>query len=374
MKVLYVIDSLNRGGAEILALDVCRNAARHGLEMTLVATGSGTLEDDFRNSGVEFISLQRKLPIDLSVVRKLRKIILSRQIEIVHGYQAVEVLHAYLSTIKTKVKRVMSFHGHITDAKNRHTLNFLIPRMDANIVISQALYNSLTNDDHLNLNHNLKFVYNGVDEKRLERPERDIREELGLKNDSVLMGMVGNFYHAPRKDHLTVCKSLPRVFSEIADIHFLFVFAGGQNEDKDKLDACVNFCVTNGISNRVHFLGNKIPAIDVVKSLDIFVLSSLHEGLPISVKEAMLLGKPCVLSNIEPLLEISDNGKYGVIFKTGDAEDLAEKLIDLTKDSKKRNELGIKNREWASQRFSIDAHLKSLKELYQNLIEEQSNI
>lgn len=372
MKVLYVIDSLNRGGAEILALDVCRNAARHGLEMTMVATGSGTLEDEFRNSGVEFISLQRKLPIDLNVVRKIRKIILSREIEIVHGYQAVEVLHAYLSTIKTNVKRVMSFHGHITDSKNRRALNFLIPRMDANIVISRALYNSLTNDDHLNLKHNLRFVYNGVDEKRLERTERDIRNELGLKSDAFLMGMVGNFYVAPRKDHLTVCKALPRVFSEIPNAHFLFVYAGGQNEDLEKLNNCIGFCKENGISDRVHFLGNKIPAIDVVKSLNIFVLSSLHEGLPISVKEAMLLGKPCVLSDIEPLLEISDNGKYGILFKTGAAEDLADRLINLIKDSDNRNSLGINSREWASERFSIDAHIKSLKELYQNLVTEKT--
>ena len=367
MKVAYVLDSLNRGGAEILALDVCRNAARHGLEMTLIATGGGTLEDDFRNSGVEFISIKRRLPVDLNVVRKLRKILVSRQIEVVHGYQAVEMLHAYLATIGTNIKRVMSFHGHIPDAKNRLSLKFLIPRMDANIIISQALKNSLRRDDGLDLEHNLKFIFNGVDETRLVRPDRDIRKEMGLNESSILLGMVANFYPAPRKDQLTVCRALPQVFRAIPEAHFLFVHSGGLNEDKDKIKACMDVCEAAGISPRVHFLENRFPAMDVVNALDVFVLSSLHEGLPISVKEAMLLSKPCVLSDIEPLIEISDGGKHGVIFKTGDADDLAEKLIGLIKDANKRKELGESGRKWASENFSIDAHLLSLKALYQEL-------
>ncbi len=367
MKVAYVLDSLNRGGAEKLALDVCRNAARIGLDLTLVSTGGGTLEDDFKASGVEFISIKRKLPVDPFVVKQLKKILIERDIKVVHGYQAVEMMHAYLATVGTNIKRVMSFHGHIPDAKNRLSLKFLIPRMDANIIISQALKSSLLRDDGLDLEHNLKFIFNGVDEKRLVRPDRDIRKEMGLDPQTILLGMVANFYPAPRKDHLTVCRALPQLFREIPDAHFLFVHSGGVNEDKDKIKACKNICETAGITDRVHFLENRFPAMDVVKNLDIFVLSSLHEGLPIAVKEAMLLRKPCVLSDIGPLIEISDGGKHAVIFKTADADDLAEKLIALIRDPQKRKELGESGRKWASANFSIDAHLASLKALYQEL-------
>lgn len=367
MKVAYVLDSLNRGGAEILALDVCRNAAKHGLDMTLIATGGGTLENDFKESGVEFISIKRKLPLDPLVVIKLRKALIERQINVVHGYQAVEMLHAYLATIGTNIKRVMSFHGHIADAKNRLSLKFLIPHMDANIVISQALKNSLWRDDGLDLEHNLKFIFNGVDETRLERPHRGIRKEIGLSENSILLGMVANFYPAPRKDHLTVCRAMPRVFHEMPRAHFLFVHSGGVNEDKDKIKACMDVCEAAGIRDRVHFLENRFPAIDVVRALDVFVFSSLHEGLPIAVKEAMLLSKPCILSDIEPLIEISNGGKHAVIFKTGDADDLAVKLTSLIKDTDRRKELGERGRKWASENFSIDAHFRSLNALYQEL-------
>lgn len=367
MKVAYVLDSLNRGGAEILALDVCRNAASHGLEMTLIATGGGTLEDDFKNSGVDFVRLTRKLPIDPIVVRNLRKILIERQIKVVHGYQAVETLHAYLATIGTNIKRVMSFHGHVPDAKNRLSLKILIPRMDANIIISQALKHSLKRDDGLDLEHNLHFIFNGVDESRLDRPDRDLRKEIGLNENSILLGMVANFYPAPRKDQLTVCRALPQFFRQIPNAHFLFVHAGGVSEDKNKLRDCMDVCDAAGISDRVHFLENRFPAIDVVRALDAFVLSSLHEGLPISVKEAMLLSKPCILSDIEPLIEISKGGKHAVIFKTGDADDLAEKMVGLIKDPGRMKKLGTSGRNWAAANFSISAHLDSLRTLYQEL-------
>jgi hypothetical protein len=65
IKVLHLLDSVNRGGAETQVLDICRNASRFGLEMTLVTAGGGVLENDFRDSGVEFIRLDRKLPVDV---------------------------------------------------------------------------------------------------------------------------------------------------------------------------------------------------------------------------------------------------------------------------------------------------------------------
>ena len=73
MNVLHFLDSLNRGGAETLVLDVCRNAERCGLNLTFVASGGGDLEKDFENSGVEYIRLQRRLPVDLNLVRQSAK-------------------------------------------------------------------------------------------------------------------------------------------------------------------------------------------------------------------------------------------------------------------------------------------------------------
>src|SRR5207237_438663 len=106
MKVLHLLDSVNRGGTETLALDICRNAAKHGLDLTFVTTKVGILEKDFRESGIDFFRLNRRLPIDFNIVLKLRKIIKNRKIQIVHGYQPVDGMHLYLATVGLPIKRV----------------------------------------------------------------------------------------------------------------------------------------------------------------------------------------------------------------------------------------------------------------------------
>jgi glycosyltransferase involved in cell wall biosynthesis len=368
MKVLHLLDTLNRGGAEMQALDVCRNASRFGIDLSLAAMKGGAMEEDFRASGVDFIKLNRRFPVDLFLASELRKIIKERAIEIVHGYQAVEGLHLYLASRGLKnVKKVLSFQGFLTDKKNRLALKFLIPRMDANVTVSRGLKKWHSEKDKLNV-ENFQVIYNGADAKRLEPSGKSLREELDLNKDSLLIGMVGNFYRAARKDQLTLCKSLPRVFAEIENAHCVFA---GKIEDgaEDKAADCINFCIENNITERVHFLGARGDIPDVLAALDVFVFSSLHEGLPVAVSEAMLAGVPMIVSDIEPLLEATDGGKFAEVFEVKNAEALSEKILKLLKDARKREDLAKSAREFARETFSIEAHLGELKKLYESLKE-----
>lgn len=366
MKILYLLDSLNRGGAEVLALDVCRNARANGLDLTFAAFGGGELEADFRQSGVEFIRLKRKLPVDLFLIARLRKIIIRREIKIVHANQAVEAIHAYLASLGTKTKIVLSHHGFVPDKKNLLALKFLIPRVAANVVVSRALLNWYESDIGLKFSGGAKIIGNGVDEKRLETQNKHLRKELRLPADALLFGMIGNFYRDPRKDHLTVCQSLPRVFAEIKNAHCVFV---GKIEAgaEDKFQACVNFCQSNNIAERVHFLGARSDVPDILNALDLFVLSSLHEGLPIAAIEAMLARVPLIMSDIKPLLEISQNGKYAENFPVQNAEILSEKIIKLLKDKNSREDLAKRAFVYATENFSIEAHIENLKKLYDSV-------
>lgn len=370
MRVLHFLDSVGRGGAEMQALDVCRNAGSFGLEITLVAAGGGALETDFRDSGVEFIRLERKLPVDLYLVSQLRKIIRERRIEIVHGYQAVDGLHLYLATRGLRnVKRVLSFQGFVPDVRNRIALKFLLPRMDANVVVSRGLQKWLAEQDGLDTRRNFEVIYNGADPRRLESSGTSIREELGLPANALLMGMIGNFYRDPRKDQLTVCKALPAVFAAFRNAHILFA---GRIETgaEEKFADCLNFCIKHGLTDRVHFLGARSDVPDILADLDVFVFSTLQEGLPVAVSEAMLAGVPMILSDIEPLLEMSQNGEYAEIFPIKDHESLSARMSELLNDENRRAQLAANAKKFAEENFSIDSHMLSLKHLYGRLLNQ----
>lgn len=368
MRVLHYLDSLSRGGAEMQALDVCRNGASVGLEITAVAAGGGALEDEFADAGIEFIRLQRKFPVDLYLASQLRKIIKERQIEIVHGYQAVDGIHLYLASRGLKgVKRVLSFQGFIQDKRNRVTSRFLIPRMDANISVSRGLTKWLKEVDKLDTSKKFTVIHNGADPKRLRPTGRSIKAELGLAPDAMLFGMVANFYRDPRKDQFTLCKALPRVFAEVSNVNC--IFAGGIEESaEDKMADCLNFCIENNITDRVHFVGARSDVPDILSELDVFVFSSLHEGLPVAVSEAMLAGVPMIVSEIDPLLEATANGEYAETFPVKDAELLSEKLIGLLLEDDRRELLSVRALAYAQENFSIDAHLRELRKLYDSLL------
>jgi glycosyltransferase involved in cell wall biosynthesis len=368
MKILHFLDTVNRGGAETQVLDICRNARDFGFEMTFVTAQGGAMEQDFQTSGAEFIRLSRRFPVDIYLASQLRKIIKERKIEVVQGYQAVEGLHLYLATRGLKnVKKVLSFQGGtLYDWKNRKTLRFLIPRMDANIVVSKGLKKWHAEIDEFDT-RKFTLIYNGADQKRLQPTGKSLKKELGLTNDVLLIGMIGNFYRERRKDQLTLCKSLPKIFAEFDNVHCIFA---GKIEDgaEDKFADCLNFCLENNIADRVHFLGGRNDVPDILNELEIFVFSSFHEGLPVAISEAMLAKVPLIVSDIEPLLEVSENGVYAEVFPLQNAEILSEKILKLLSDNDLREDLANRALQFAKENFSIEAHLGNLNKLYEKIL------
>lgn len=367
IKVLHLLDSVNRGGAETQVLDICRNAASFGLEMTLVTAGGGVLENDFRDSGVEYIRLDRKLPVDVYFASQLRKIIKERGIEIVHGYQAVEGLHLYLATRGLKnVKRVLSFQGFIPGRKNRITAKLIAPLMHANISVSKSLMTYLKDEIGIKRFGNFHVIYNGADPARLQPSGGSIKNELNLPANALLAGMVANFTADPTKDQLTICRALPRVIEQFPNLHFIFA---GRVADgaEDKMAECLDVCITGGIVDHVHFLGARPDVPDILDELDLFVFSSRQEGFPVAVSEAMLAGVPLIVSDIEPLREAVCDGEFGEIFPVGAHEVLSEKLSSLLADPDERRDLAGRAKAFAADNFSIDSHIKELANLYRSL-------
>ena len=365
MTVLHIIDSPDRGGTEMLALDLCRNAKINGLDLIFVVTKKGSLDNDFQNSGVEYYHIPRNFPIDPLLIFRLKKLIRKRGIKILHAHQAVDAMQTYLAALGTRAKNIMTFHGHVPSKKDDLTFKFLIPRMDANIAVSNAFLKRLKKDIKFDTSKNFYVIYNGIDTKKFYKTNKNFRSELRITNDDLLIGMVGNFYNDGR-DQLTVCKSLPDVFAKYPKIHFTFV--GGRSDKYPHFfDDCYNFCRDNNILDRTHFVGLRSDINDILNSLDIFIFSSNHDTFGISIIEAMLSNLPVIINDLDPLLEITGDGKFAKIFKSKNVDDLKEKLSELIENPMERKRLAEEGRQWAMNRYSIENYISNLKNLYNSL-------
>jgi glycosyltransferase involved in cell wall biosynthesis len=370
IRALYVLDTVNRGGIETQALDAVRVARGLDLAITVVTTG-GQLLNEFQSATDDVVVLKRRMPVDPTYAIQLRKAIDEHAPQIVQGHQAVDALHLAIATRgHREIKRVITVEGFIPDTKNRLALRLLLPRMDAVVFPSQALRQWVRERDGIDSSSNGVVIANGADPERLKRSKTDVRFELGVADDDIVIGMVANFYPDPRKDQFTLIKALPAIFSRFPNAHCLIV-GGVDGGAEEKLAACKRACVEANIADRVHFLGsrNDVPAI--LSSLDLFVFSSLHEGgaPPIAIIEAMFAKVPVAASDIPPHVEYARNAlRTTVLFKTGDAQDLAEKVIALLSDPRESQAITDRAYEYAMANLTATARIRRLKDLYERLL------
>jgi glycosyltransferase involved in cell wall biosynthesis len=366
MKVLHLIDSPNRGGAETLVLDLCRNAKQNGLDITIVGTRVGALNEDFRFSGADYYYLPRRHTIDILLISKLSMLVKKKNIQIIHVHQAVDGIHAFLVRLITGVKIVMTFHGHVPNKKDDKVLNFLIPRMNANIAVSNTFLERLKQEFNIIKKKNFVVIYNGIDTKKFYKINSELRKELKIGDSDILMGMIGNFNDNIR-DQLTICKVLPTLLSENKNFHFIFV---GRRaiENPEYYNDCFELCKKSQLLDKVHFMGPRSDINNILNSLDAFVYASKYDTFGIAVVEAMMAGVPVIMNDLPPLLEISNNGEFAEIYRSRDFENLNDKIKKLIKDKRYKEYLGLKGKEWALQKFSIENHISNLKKLYSTII------
>lgn len=369
MKILHFLDTVNRGGAETLVLDVCRNAKKSGIEIVFANAGGGALETDFRRLNIKNFRLKRRLPFDPLLVFALRKIIKSEKINIIHTHQAVEAMHALAAAFGTKTKVVLTHHGIVPDKKNLLATKFLIPRVAHNILVGRESKKVYEREHGFRFPQATSVIYNGVDAQRLKPSGKEFRTELNLEKDGLLIGMIGHFYAEPRKDQLTLCRAMPKILAEMPNVQCVFIGKTMTNAE-EKFNECLNFCRENGIADKVHFLGGRNDIPDILAAMNVFVCSSLAEGLPIAVNEAMLAGVPTVVSDIPPLLEASNNGEFSEVFRVQNADELSEKTLNLLKNVNSCQDLANRALKFARDNFSIEAHLENLKKLYIEILED----
>jgi L-malate glycosyltransferase len=365
LRVLYLLDSDARGGAETLVLDVCRAAQRTGLDVTLVSMGGERLYHDIQETGVPHIRLQRMHAIDWRCIRQLRRLSRDLSIDLMHTHQAVETLHAYAATRGTKTKVIQTLHGYTYDSKNRIAMQLLIPRVDALIAVSKTFRQTARDIYGIKNEERIVALYNGVDlSKWNTKGEASFRERIGIGRGERVAGMIANFW--PWKDQITICKSLSAVLSRHSDLRFVFV--GGRDPLHPTLLAdCVDYCYKVGLSDRVLFVGQQNDIPSILRELDLFVMSSRDDTFGIAVVEAMISGVPCVISDIASFAEISGGGRWARLFRAGDPDSLASVLTHALDNWSEMESMARGASEYARREFSIEAHIEKLKKLYASI-------
>lgn len=366
MKIAFLLGSLNRGGTETLLLDVFQNAGVCDLNAIGIYRKSGSMENDFRSSGVPMYFLPKGRNVFQYLLR-LRSQIQREQVNIVHAQQPLDAIYAYLACMFTSCKVVLTFHGYdfgLSSFSSR-ILRFAIKTTHSNIYVSDTQRQYYIQKYQLNPSHQL-LLYNGVMFGKFDQPSTNfsLKSELGLNVNTLLLGAVGNFVIG--RDQLTLCRAADEL--NRLGVNFCLVFVGKRVEQYGHLyDDCVEFCEKNKLNDRIVFLGGRADVPQLLPRFDAFVYSTDHDTFGIAVVEAMAVGIPVFVNDWGVMNEITANGEYATIYQTRNAEDLAKKIMEYLNDKNPFEEKSKRAYQYVRNQYSIENHIRYLKKIYNSL-------
>ena len=186
----------------------------------------------------------------------------------------------------------------------------------------------------------------------------NVKRELGLPDNLPIIGSLGRF--DPIKGYTYFIEAANLVLKKTDNVHFLLVGRGSE-------EAILKNKVKNmGIEDKITFIDWRKNLVDVFNVLDIFILSSLNEGMGKVVVEAMVCGKPVVATCVGGVPEIVDDGKTGILVPPQDTEKIKDAILLLLTNEKLREEMGKKGKSKIDYYFSIEYMIKRKDSIYRN--------
>jgi glycosyltransferase involved in cell wall biosynthesis len=366
MKVAYMLGSLNRGGAEVLALNVLRASKNSKIEFICIHRKKGDLFESFKALKVPTSHCHPKNRFDISYFFKLRRLLSQEKIEVVHAHQILDVLMAHIATLFTTIKVIQTFHGHGFNLKPfMLAVRWFMLKINAtNIFVSHAQHESYLSRFKIKDKRNL-VIYNSIDFSKFHQATNsNIRKELGIDSNMLLLGSVGNFTNG--RDQLVICKFLELLHEK--GIPFYHVFVGAKsNAEPDLYKQCVVFCQKNNLRKNVLFLGSRNDVPEILGQLDAFVYSTIHDTFGIAVIEAIALKVPVFVNDWEVMKEITENGKYANIYQSKNEHDLMHHFMEFLSNRKEYQLKAIHASTYVHTKFGIENHIADLTKIYSEL-------
>jgi glycosyltransferase involved in cell wall biosynthesis len=362
-RILHVIEYFNIAGAEIVVKNLILTLPQSKWHTEVcVLNDHGVLGRELQALGYNIHSLNwRKDKLtDIQLAQKLRSIIRSNHIDLVHAHNLTPWYFTVLATVSTRLKRCVTLHGFIRGegSSKKKILYSLLSQLTSRIIIvSEEIENQLCHIPFLNMKK-VEVVLNGIDIKipgqGFERNQK--RESLGFSKHDFVIGTVGRIY--PEKNIGMQIELIHSLLPQIPNIKLAVV--GNKYAYVKSLEDLMKQLK---IQDRVLFLGLRRDIPELLRTFDIFLMSSFSEGTSLALLEAMACGLPVIASDVGGNGSIISHGENGFLFDVTSLEALRHYVLELYNDAEKRLRLGNRAK-ILGERYSIQSMVDRYHDLY----------
>lgn len=365
--ICQVLHSLHMGGAEMLAARLARQMRTTYRFLFVCLDELGTLGEQLRGEGFPVEVLHRRAGWDWRSSLRLARLIRREKVQLLHAHQYTPFFYTLTARwLGRRVPILFTEHGrHFPDYPRRKRILFnrlAIGRRDRVIGVGQTVRQAVINNEGIR-GDRVGVIYNGIDTDAFARNGHDrdsLRRAMGVEPDDLVLIQVARLDYL--KDHATAVRAVERVAARRPEVKLVLI---GDGPEREKIEAEVR---QRRLGEQIRFLGLRTDVARLLPAADLFLLTSISEGIPLTVIEAMSAGLPVVSTGVGGVGEIVIDGETGLLAPSGDDGALAEHILQLADDPDRRRRMGEIGCRRAADVFSEKQMHAAYRRLYEEML------
>ncbi|GEM_PF-2906966 len=366
-RILQVIEYFDVAGAEVVVRDLMIHLPRYGWEVEVCALHNvGILGAELRKKGyiTHFLNWTEEKLSNLEVMQRMNALVKDREFDLIHPHNVTPWYFSTCGTLFQKIVRCVSIHTFLTgkDKLQKMLMYIFLSRLASKmIIVNDEIAAQLRRFRLIDMSK-VQTIMNGVDISDIP-DDFDIaekRKSLGVEPDDFVMGTIGHLY--PEKNIEMQIKLVHALQSQIPNIK-LMVAARPWPHQKS-LEA---YAQSLGVQDKVFFLGLRRDIPELLKTWDMFLMTSFSEATSLAVLEAMSSGLPVVVSDVGGNSKLVTHNYSGLLFDVNDFETAKNHILTIYHDEQQRKKFGYAAK-IIGESYSIEKMVSRYDSVYQGLL------
>jgi glycosyltransferase involved in cell wall biosynthesis len=378
MKVLFVISELTFGGAQKQLVELSRQLDREGHEVTIYTLNNDVpRKPELDGSGVTLIVDQKRAKLDVRVLWRLRRLIWRWKPDIVHSFLFDADVYSRLAAIGTGIPVLNSERSsHYTLSRVQRIAHRITEKLASGVVANSWCGKAFAEGMYRMREDDIHVVWNGLELDQIERQsgtDADFRKEFFGPGEHRIACLVGAI--KPAKDYPLALETARHLLASDPRWRVLLIgdqlsttraYKAGRNSDtggyKERVLAQYESMADR---DRIRFAGNRADVHAVVRQCDVLYVTSVLEGFPNSVLEAMAVGVPVVSTEYSDIRRILPFAEQVIASRSAEELALAIEWAHANHDL-----IAERQRQWVRQNASIEKAAADLERVYRRYIRQ----
>jgi sugar transferase (PEP-CTERM/EpsH1 system associated) len=352
---------------ERVVIDVANNLDQSRFDHAVCCISRKGEAAPYLREGTRCVNLGKGAGADYLAPVKIARLIGAESPDIIHTQSWSGVDAAIAKMMAGAARLVHSEHGrnyphiHSEPLKRKVARRCLYHLSDAVFAVSAEVRDYYCRETGFP-RERMQVIPNGVDLRRIDRADGGARAELGIGAEDFVVGTVARL--DATKDTITLARAFARLYRYRRERNLKLLIVG----DGDQRAAIENFVAEQGLSAAVIFTGLRHDASRLYGAMNVFALSSLSEGMPLTALEAMAAQAPVVATNVGALPELVEEGGTGFLVEPKDDQALAEHLARFYSEPELARRFGEAARRKIEREYSLELMLRRYTDLYLSVV------